>query len=342
MKKAATEFALIGDLHLDALLKYWTEANLLQIGTLRKVISACLQEGIQNIILLGDIAHGIRDSTNNTIRMSEGAQCAFLDLLCEFDGKCRIDIILGNHDIASTGLHSLQLFMLMQKLGFFKSIHFYEKATITRIEGVPVHFLPYPHTMPNPRATFAAAHYEVNGACSDSGHTLKANDHAYDTMVMQGHLHTRQSIRNHVYPGTMYQLNFGESLPKGYGVVRVIGRKCKYRWVEIDPPYKLVNLVVNSSADLKKLTASTYTLLKLFVSENVTIPQELLVCYPNIVNSLMFSDKNELESLQKAEFDAGAGIAAFDHATFLEPFMQAQKAPAWQMKRALQLLREAV
>ena len=337
--RTSTEIAFVGDLHLDALLKYWPEANLLQLGAVRKVLSSCVLEGIEHVVFLGDIADGIRDSTGTAMRLSEGAQCGLLDLLIEFDGKLGIHIIPGNHDHADIGNHSLQLFLTMQKHGLFKSTRFYYTPTKTKIDGVPVHFLPWPHKTPDPRAVFGVAHYEVSGASSDSGKQLRGDMHEYDTIVMQGHLHTRQRVRNHIYPGTLYQMNFGESLPKGYGVVRVNSSgKLKYRWVEVDPPFKLYNIVANSLKDLKPIVKDPYRLYKLFVSDNVTIPSDFLTRYPNIVNSLQFSDGQELQSLQDAEFDIGSSVEEFNHAQFLEPFLQAQKAPAWQIKRAIEIM----
>ena len=336
---ACSEFAFIGDLHLDKLLKYWPEANTLQLGAVRRVLDSCLSAGITTAFFLGDIAEGIRDSTKNAIRLSEDAQCQFLHLLMDYDGRMHLHIYLGNHDQAEKNLHSLQVFFEMQARGMFKTVRFYDKPTKIRADGVPIHVMPWPHTQPDPRAAFALAHYEVRGAVGDSGRTLHGDMFEFDVPVVQGHLHTKQRVRNHIYPGTLYQTSFGERLPKGYGIGRVVNGKFKYRWEEIDPPFKLINLTVETKADLKKLTDHKYTLYKLFVDESVRIPEALLVKYPNIVNALQFSDAKELESLQQAELDIETADQAFDHRDFLTPYLQSQNATKWQIKRAKELLK---
>lgn len=332
----------IGDLHLDKLTKYWPEANAMQLGHVRSVINTNLLRGITNVLFLGDIAEGIRDTTGNKVRLSEDAQVQLLHFFAEFDGKVQIDVLLGNHDLAERGSHSLQIFIAAQKAGFFKTVRFYEEPTIIKRDGVKISALPFPHKVPHEEANFGIAHYEVYGALGDSGHKVGGEEFVFDTPIVQGHLHTPQKVRNHRYPGTLYQLSFGERLPKGYGVVRATKEKFAYKWVQAKPPFELRNVRIEKVSDFDALTPDPKVLQKLFVPDDIKIPQTLLQKYPNIVNALQYSNEKELASLEAAELLLETTPTEINQEEFLVPLLSNFGATKKQINRALTILKDFV
>jgi DNA repair exonuclease SbcCD nuclease subunit len=334
------EIVTIGDLHLDALTRYWDEANRLQIGAVTKVIDSEMANGRRHFILLGDLSQGIRDSTGNKIRLSEEAQCLLIELFFKYDGKIKIHVILGNHDFAEQGSHSLQIFFQLQLLKKFKTIHFYDKLTKVVIDGTPVCMVPYPSVRPLKGCDLSFGHYEVNGAIGDSGRKLHSELEPAKTPAIIGHLHTRQKVGNHWYPGTLYQLNFGESLPKGYGIAQVRNGSVRFKWESVDPPFKLINFAIEKLSDLKKISSDKYTLYKLYVPDTIDLPSDFLAKHQNIVNSLQFSNKEELESLQQEELEIEIADETYDHTSYLPNFLDAEGATPWQKKRGLEIIKE--
>jgi dihydrodipicolinate synthase/N-acetylneuraminate lyase len=89
------ELCALGDVHLDKLRKYWPNANTLQLNAYQRVISRQRSAGIEHFVICGDVADGIRDSTNNAMRLTEEGQCELLKFLMDVDGKANLHVILG-------------------------------------------------------------------------------------------------------------------------------------------------------------------------------------------------------------------------------------------------------
>ena len=105
----------VGDLHLDKLQKLFPDNHLeLQFNEIEKVCTYAIKNGYDRIIFLGDIGEHER--------LSYDALCAFIDFLGKWEKHLHIDVILGNHDFAETGIHSLQPFVSWQKKKFYKNI----------------------------------------------------------------------------------------------------------------------------------------------------------------------------------------------------------------------------
>jgi len=337
------ETCILGDVHLDKLRKYWPNANALQLNSYRKTIRLNKQRGIEHFFIAGDVADGIRDSTNNAMRLTEDGQCEFLKFLMDVDGTCNLHIILGNHDWAEQGSHSLQVFIEMQKLGMFKTIRFYPEPEVVNIDGVHINFLPFPHRAPTDKADAAVAHYEVDGTVSDSGRIIKfkeSRNDDYGIPYMQGHLHTKQKNGRHHYGGTLYQTSFGESLPKGYAMARIGRGRFAWKFVPHEPPFKLENLHIYEKGDLAKLVNDPLHLFKLFVADDVRVPDNLLEKYPNIVNKLDFSSEEELAELEQAEFALENMQIEVNADDYLPDFFKSYGATEKQTQRAFQILAE--
>jgi DNA repair exonuclease SbcCD nuclease subunit len=335
-----TEGIAIGDLHTDKanLAKYFDDPLALQMKAVDKRLQYALGRGIRYVLFLGDICE--------YVQMSEAARVAFLRLLKKYDGRLEIYIILGNHDYAESGVHSLLSFIEMCRHGMFETVHVFDTPQIVELGKVPFHFLPYPHTKPLDKSPgVCVAHYEVRGAKRDNGRIIKEGDtpEFKRHMFIQGHLHTPQVVGRHVYAGTLYQMSFGETLDKGFLRFRcriVDGQlEFKHKHVSIEPEFKLVNLVVEDKQDLKKITSDPTTRYKLFVQEDVSIPNDFLLKHTNIVNRLSFSSQEELQALENEEFALETQSIELSHERLLPNFLKKKLGLGKpQINRALELL----
>lgn len=334
--------AAIGDLHLDKMTKYWPDANKRQVNAVLSTAATALDRGATRLFLLGDIADGIKDSTGNAMRLSEAGQVQFLRLLMTIDSDPRfsqmesLDIILGNHDWAHEGSHSLQVFIEMCNQNVFKKVRIHETLTKVKYQGKRLAMLPFPNTEPPKGTDLAFAHYEVKGAIGDNGRATHAdNPHNYGVPVIQGHLHTKQVVRKqHYYPGTLYQTSFGESEDK-YFATFSLGNKLAVQFHPVKAPFILRNLRVNELCDLKGLVKDPRILFKLFVQEEVKLPENLLLDYPNIVNRLDFSSDKEAEALEAEEFRLENSTIDIDERKLLPAFLEKKGATSTQVDRAM-------
>ena len=328
----------IGDLHLDKLRKLFPDNHLqLQIHELNKACEFAINKGIRHVFLEGDICE--------YARLSYEAIDVLIRFFDKWDTKLNFYLILGNHDFAEDGIHSLQPFLTMYQLKWFKTIHIFDAATQMVIDGVTVNFLPYPHTKPLPSKLEAinVGHFEVKGSLRDNGRKIKEGIETKATWIM-GHLHTPQVVGSVHYSGTLYQLNFGESLPKGFIEFKFRYKNGKLekqiKQIPNDPRFKLFNIVVESKADLRKVTENPLYLYKLFVKTNIVIPESFLAKHPNIVNWDGFKTKEELDILIDESFlDSNEeGLLEFSVHEGLTEYLQSKKASQVQIKRALEIM----
>jgi DNA repair exonuclease SbcCD nuclease subunit len=336
-----TSLVLIGDIHLDKLASLFPAEHInLQLNEVDKAIHAALKEGHRYFVLLGDLCENIRFSAQ--------AECALISFFCKWDGKISIDVILGNHDFAENGVHSLMPFMVMKKEKLFKTIMFHEKPFVeTKIGEVPINFSPYPYT-DSVKNAINLGHFEVSGSTRDNGTKIKkAHDIGEKDIWGMGHLHTPHSVGNVHYTGTLYQLNFGESLPKGYSILeaRLSSGKIKHKFTRVrtNPKFKLINLIVESKSDLKKINNSPYDKYRLISKSSIELPEDILDKFPNVVKTEGFSSKEELKSILEDSFVpiTAQNIQLPSMQETLEKYLiETKKATPKQVKRGLEILKE--
>lgn len=329
----------IGDIHFDALTKYWANANTMQGDAVIKAAHLAVKRfGCKRIVLLGDIAEGIKDSTGAYVRLSEDAQQVCLDVLLELQSLAPVDVICGNHDFSSVGNTSLNLFQRMANNRMFKQVRVHTEPCIERVGKMQIQFLPHPHRKAAKGVSLAFAHYEVDGAISDSGRKIQCDQPIEKGCTyIQGHLHTKQKVRNHFYPGTLYQKSFGESLPKYFGVFHASEAGVTVKTQMVEPPFKLINLQVQSAKDLRNLDTSPTTLYKLFVHDSVKVPDSLLADHQNIVNALEYSDDKEFEALQEATLNLTESEIDLSIEQALPSYLLAQGLDKASIRKAMEL-----
>lgn len=277
------------DLHLKKADTWLPNGLLLQHKAIDQALSYAQTNSIETVIIGGDISEDHY--------LDGAALTVLLDLLCKYDTKLDIHIILGNHDIASTDAHSmLPVKKLIQKRRF-RTVHLYDKPEHRYIDNTLVNFLPYPHGADSryrtKKAAVNVAHLEWRGSVRDNGKS-RIDDgyyHKSDDTWLIGHLHTPQSVGKHVhYCGTLYQCNFGENLDKSMILFEGDAIGYSIKRIPVVLPYRLLNITITELSQLDKLPHDLTDLIKLRVLRGIPVPNNLP---PNVIKVLGVSEKEE-------------------------------------------------
>lgn len=286
-------FALgIGDLHLSSadgsggLSKYVQDADEMVMNECSCVLQYGRKHGINTALFYGDIFDSPRGSYQGMIALSR-----FLAANDDF----MFQIILGNHDLygetPDTG-HSLELLKLL----YAKSnVKFYTKPRTVEIDGASVRFLPYPHESFDVKA-LNVFHKEVKGSKNDAGRVMNGDELTTSKAVtVAGHLHTAHQVRNTYYSGTLYQQNFGESLPKYFHHIEFNSNKdYEIKLVKHDPKYKLHTVVLSTRDDLSNIPEGEFNLVKLVIQDGCDVSASDYAKFKNIVMIKPFKSKEDL------------------------------------------------
>jgi len=281
---------LIGDLHLDGMqADLGAKANSLQMREVAKAEAWAVANGIPEVVYLGDLC-------NRHVLTYDG----HLLLHAQWSKYPHLirRVILGNHDFAEDGVHSLRLLSTLRPL---PNVHVYDKPTTEDIGGVTVNFLPYPY----PDVDWGGeldgcinvSHFEVKGARQDNGAQSRSTKGVpKGTVWMMGHLHTPHDVGSVHYVGTLYQKTFGESLPKSFTWLKAKAGdklKTKVERVPVDPAFKLITLDIEEEDDLKQIDSNPLTKYKLVVSQAVGLSDQFLSSHPNVVRHNSYRTKDE-------------------------------------------------
>lgn len=327
----------IGDLHLDKLSNLFPYDHLdLQFQEIEKVCNYAIKNGYDRIIFLGDIGEHTR--------LSYDSLCYFIKFLSKWDSHLFIDIILGNHDFAENGIHSLQPFVSWQDQGFYKNIKIYDKQKLVEINGVPINYSSYPSTKGYDNA-INIGHFEVSGSTRDNGMVIKKSHEVNENHLwVMGHLHTPHRVNLVNFCGTLYQLNFGESLPKGFLTIeaKLSNGKLKYKikHIENEPTFKLINLTVNSKSDLKEIENNPLYKYRLLVKSSFDLPDNLAERYKNVVKIEGYSNKKELKALEDSSFFeiSAQNIELPSNNELLKKFFKSKNYPKDYYRKAVKLI----
>lgn len=320
------DLVAIGDLHLtDSTgkggLSTYIEGSDKMVADL--VISQPLkyakEKGVKDIVLLGDICENPR--------MSYEAQLQLFRILRQ---PFQFHIILGNHDKLaeeSQAGHSLEILKELQ----LPNVRIYEEPT----DVGKIRFLPWPHQQFD-KTKLNIAHIDVQGSKSDSGRLNKSDklNHSNADAII-GHIHTSQKVRNSIYPGTLYQKNFGESLPKFFAHASY-DDGWEISLIKTKPKYRLHTFQVKSRKDLKDIPVSERDLVKLVLLDGAKVTA---ADYQHInVVKVSTQSSAEQEALDRvAELDNGSQVEISTEEFFQawleqQPYDQELKAKAARLR----------
>jgi DNA repair exonuclease SbcCD nuclease subunit len=291
------------DWHLDGLARHFGDHIERQFYELDKVYRYAVDNGINHVVVPGDIS--------DTPNMSDDVYIALIKFLKKYDGLVHTYYLAGNHDFANIKKTSMDLLNVLYGNDFFKTFHLFLNPEARVIDGLPINFLPYPckesPASDTPHLNFS--HIEYNGALGDNGRKLRVKDEFIQNegdYNISGHIHMYQHMESKraIYCGNPYQKNFGESLPKGWLDIKArLNKKgtkvdLKHQFVHNKPDFRFENVVIESQSDFAKLSTSDSVRYKLWVDPSLEVPKNIRLEYPNITGGIF-----DLQSKKKASED---------------------------------------
>jgi DNA repair exonuclease SbcCD nuclease subunit len=329
------EAVTIGDLHFDnKLVQYQQLADINErIGKeVDKVLSYASKNGIKYAIYLGDVC--------NNPSMSGEAHVILLDLLKKYPDIKHI-MITGNHDTECVGKHSLLVLKRLGETGVINNLKIIDSPVrMFANKGFPVNFLPWPHFSICP-ASLNIIHVETNGAQWDHGKKVE-NERRTKYTFIGGHLHTKQELtENHLYPGTLYQTNFGERADKFFAHIKWDGKNLEYELIPNKPSFELRTIIVSSSEDLKKIKDNPNILYRVIVKTGVDLDAGALENYTNVVKTNPFKTKEDLAAILSDDLhlnDADSEVNLMTVMDALGKWMLRAKIEEPRQERAAKLL----
>lgn len=321
------EAVVTSDWHLDVLNSIYStnieEGIQLQIKDIQKSFEFAMDEGILTVIVAGDIGQ--------RCELSAVAKYHLLNLLLQYDNVLHIHLILGNHDYHRNGVHSLSLVELLCTKHKFSTVFLYTSPTQVTIEGERFYFLPFPHTEGR-EDCINIAHLEPTGAVRDNGHLIRKG-HQLSGQWVIGHLHQYQKLAKAVLPGTLYQCNFGEKLPKGFIQLTVKQGEVSHRFIQITPSFTFTTVQVDTVEDWKQLSKRDTDFYRVYTAPNLTVPEDIYH-YRNIL---------QISGTQFTPTDTNTQMvqALEDDPEVLHQFLKTFNLDKYQLKRAKVLISEA-
>lgn len=288
------------DFHLDGMNKHFTDANTRQLLEIDKIYQYALKNGIKHVFIPGDIS--------DKPVLSNEAWVGLMALLFKYDGLVHTYYVNGNHDKSDVDTTACDFLQSLQLHGALKTFRIFLQAEQVKIDGVNVNFIPWPHpeTLTEKKGSLNLAHVTYNGAIGDTGRVLRVKKDEFKShkndFTITGHIHQYQYLRERkaLYHGNPFQKNFGESLPKGFVHFKAKYEKneliVRHRFVDNSPNFQLINLLIESPKDFRKLSTSDSYRYKLMVSSDVIVPPDLRLQFPNITGGVFNATTKKLDS----------------------------------------------
>lgn len=324
----------IGDLHLTddsgkgGLANYIESPDEYVMSEVDRVCAWARKKNISNVILYGDICENPR--------MSYEGQIAFRNCIRR-NKDLNFIVYRGNHDSkarSSDEGHSLQLIQLMG----LKNLQIILNDTYLEFGKQKIKVCPWP-SKDFDKTCLNFGHIEVYGAQLDSGRKMEDEGlKKTKALVCMGHLHTNHKVRNAHYSGTLYQTNFGESMPKFFHhIVYTSVEDHEIISVPFEPKYQLFNCVVETEADVKALPTDPHHLIKLVVQDgaDVEIPSR-----SNIVINKTFKTKMDLATILTEDLMNGQELV-LNSAEFFATWIAQQSIPQ-RLKKQTEKLRKRI
>lgn len=295
---ASTQFLWVGDLHIDGLDLYFPDKddpNDAIFDCLEQAMDHAKREGVKYIILPGDIFDSPYPKHASLVRL----------MMFFYKHKDLTFIIyFGNHDYETQENISISLLSFIKELGTLDNVRVFMKPTFFKLDGVPFQVLPWPHSkrIEDRPPSVILAHVTATNIKASSGYTIKSKvviEPEQDLWLI-GDVHER--IRYHkriIYPGLMYQTNFGEKENKGFSTFNVStsksrGIKFTYKFHPVKPPFILRNIIIKDINDLDQVSADPKYRYKLFIKDDFQLPFDFLTLHPNVVLHSKYKNKQQL------------------------------------------------
>lgn len=317
-------FIAVGDLHLSdsvgkgGLSKLIEDADKFVADlVIDQPMRHAVKSGIKDLVFLGDICEGTRLSYSGQLALARIFRAAKKKGITCW-------LYLGNHDLFDTDPtigHSLEVVQLWG----FDNVKIITEPTDVEIGGVECRVLPWPHQTFS-KSRLNLAHIDVQGSKTDSGRLNDKEElNKSEAWALIGHIHTSQRVRNSVYPGTLYQTNFGEKPEKFFSVVRH-DDGFDIELIPVRNVYTLHSVKVESKSDLKDLPSGDQHLYKMVIENPKVSPAD----WAHLKVVKVTTSKSEAEELAIAKhwekLTKGASIQISPD-EFFEAWLESQPRP---------------
>ena len=344
------KFIESSDWHFDGGLTRFFPSNALekQLREVKKPFAYAVESGVRHIMVPGDIS--------DKARLSEDTLISAIGLVMAYSKYVNVHYTLGNHDFAHVGKTAVDVLKLFSETGAVRNLRIYDKPTIKEIEGVDCCFMPYPHVVvpKHYRPKLIFAHIEEQGATGDNGLPLKKVglklERPEEDFVFSGHLHTYQYLKNRriVFGGSLYQKNFGESLPKGWidGEAKYSSSgalKVRHEFVNGNPSFVLQNVTIENDKDWDSLEAGDHVFYKVQLGEGIVAPKNITRDFPNIVylNGQTFKGRSKIE-LGDGQVKTDADLPKITPLTGLVKMLETFELDHKEVKRCVHMVKYAI
>lgn len=347
------ECVAIGDIHLGKMANVLQNQDHigLQLSAVERALDYAVERGIRLVVQVGDVFDTPFPDQDTLVRL--------MRLLSreKYRGLL-IVIILGNHDFhrqsleASVEATDERSLITSQRITQFvtgfremRHIRLVPKTASMTFGGVRCWFASWPATECPPDHHLAFGHMAVSGAKTDSGFAYQGGHKmsGRGPWWVLGDFHTHQADRRarYVYVGSTTQLTFGENEKKGFLHCRFDGRNLQWQLVPIAPPYRLVNVKVESVEDLEAVKPEPGTFYKLFMQRGVVAPQNWLNEHPEVVKTVGYRTPEDLTARTTGVLEVREDIARQLSPTYgLDAFLRKQGLDDKLMIRARRIMRE--
>tara|TARA_Y100001963_G_C6790511_1_gene455129 strand:- start:825 stop:1880 length:1056 start_codon:yes stop_codon:yes gene_type:complete len=293
------------DWHLDGLKRLFPNDHIeRQLNEIDKIYQYAHKNGINYIFVPGDIS----DSHN----MPWATYYALYNHFKKWDAFIQTFYISGNHDFEEINKTSIDFLKMLAEDGSFKNLHIITKPEQRTIEGVVVNFLPFPaeRSIPHKKPCLNFAHVSYDGAVGDNGRIIKMKDEIETDCrdhTISGHIHEYQHMEKKrvTFNGNPFQKNFGERSAKGFIVFTAKYKKGKlkfrHEFINNHPEFTLESVIINKLSDFADLRTDDNVRYRLYVDPTVTVPTDLRIKNPNVVQILDSQGKKKIKELDCAE-----------------------------------------
>jgi len=312
--------AAIGDLHLGKLAFIHDHLER-QIAHLDGIAARIRDSDADKVVLLGDVFDKPAPPPATVM--------AFISWIVRHR-DLRFDWIAGNHDRTSSVPAQVDVISMLAETGLLDNLTVHLEPSADGEIG----FLPFPHKTPLPDTILSFGHVNRPGARTDNGWSVPDGDWNEKHWYVLGHIHTAQKKGRTWYPGSPWQLSFGEYGDLlGWAEIRMAD-KPRYRFVETDPPYRLRRVHVESEDDLGEIPGpNDFDWFSLSFDPGIDLPDGFLQDNPHC--RLANSPRKRAEAVEE---DAVEGL---DLMEMLERFLRgrglSENDVRWAMKKTREL-----
>jgi DNA repair exonuclease SbcCD nuclease subunit len=333
-----SDWVLVGDLHLDKLSKHFPNAIQLQIEALREPLDYAKRTG-SKVCLLGDVGH--------YTTLSGEATYSFFDILAEYEDDLDIYVIVGNHDYERDKHDSLKFFRKFSEAGKMGRVRILSREHVFEDNGVTCCMLPHPLTRPKKKTKeswLCFGHFARPGAVRDNGTKMTRGgvEHRDNHFYCLGHLHTHQSGPHHLFPGTLYQTTFGESLPKGFChlIARNTGGELEVKWkfIKVKPKMELRTHRVTCESDIDAIENAPHIRYRVYVDPEFELPHTFYKDNPSVIEDYATGRSKGFET---PEYDSSEEDDVFDLTKDLPEYLESRGLNESQISVACKLVDKA-